>query len=108
MTNPQPDATPRAVVSSVPFGPATADATAISGPCRLYGWAVKETTGAAPASFVIRDGGDANSTMVAPINLLASESRSDTTHNDGIMCTQGVLIDILAGSIVGAVWVERL
>jgi hypothetical protein len=95
-------------VSSVPFGTITTDTPAISGPCRLYGWAIKESTGAAPAQFVIRDGGDQNSTMIAPINLLANESRSDTTHNDGILCTQGVLIDVIAGSIAGAIWVERL
>jgi hypothetical protein len=69
---------------------------------------VRETTGAAPASLVIRDGGNAASTMIAPITLLASESRSDTTHNDGILCTQGVLINVLAGSVQGAIWVERL
>lgn len=108
MTNPSQDATPRAVVRPVPFGLATVDTTAISGPCRLHGWAVAEATGVAPAALNIRDGGDQNSTLIAPINLLASESRADNGPADGLLCMQGVLIDIVSGSVAGAIWVERL
>ena len=85
--------------TAVPAGVLAADQLAFNGPCLLFGWAAAETTGAAPASLNLRDGGDTNSTKIAPINLLASESTRDWLGTPGLWCRQGVFADITAGSV---------
>lgn len=92
----------------VPAGIIIADAPVFNGPCRLYGWSLAETTGVATASLNLRDGGDANSPKIAPITLLANESRTDWLSGTGLWCQTGVFADWLTGSIDLVLYVVRL
>jgi hypothetical protein len=77
-----------------------------SGRCKqICGWAFAETTGAATASFRLRDGTTANDFVLAKINLNASESTRDRWAPPGIDCVSGaVFLEVLSGSIEGVIY----
>ena len=82
----------------------TTDLVVISGRGVLLGWALRETSGAAPAAVTIRDGLAATGLVIAPINLAANESTRDWFSDWGIAFSSGIFIDVAAGTISGAIW----
>jgi hypothetical protein len=76
----------------------------------MVGYAVCETTGAASASFRLRDGNNANGEVIARVNLLAGESVRDVLTPRGIRIFTGHLfLEWLSGSIEGVVfWKPQL
>ena len=76
--------------------------------CRLGGWSVKETTGAAAATVQLFAGADSRDQLVADINLLAAESVRDVTPGDGIECDGGIAAVVTAGSVTVIVWIAEL
>lgn len=75
---------------------------------RLYGWSLAEPNGAFSAQITLRNGGDANGTMVADITLGPSESIRDWFGPHGVYCDSGLFKAITTGSVTGALWVEYL
>lgn len=73
----------------------------------LLGLAVRETTGAVPAKFNIRDGMDVSGPIVLPINLAANESRSDyLPFAGGIRFERGIYIEVVSGTVEGTLFTE--
>lgn len=86
--------------------PATTTGTIlISGRGVLTGWALKETTGAAVATLNIWDGTDNRGLLLAPVNLAANESTRDWFSDWGIAFSRGLFVEVLSGSVSGALWV---
>jgi len=77
---------------------------AITGDVYLYGWALLDTTGAALARLELYDGYDANSLLIAPVNLLASESSREWFGDPGLTCERGIFVNVLAGSVRGSIF----
>lgn len=71
----------------------------------VTGWSFIETTGAAPATLVLVDGGDANGQPVAFISLLAGQSVRDLIASWPLQFQVGVFAKVTAGSVQGSVWV---
>lgn len=91
-------------VRSFPFGPLTANLDAFGRGTLLLGCSLIETTGAATAELVIRDGNDANGAPVAFFSLLAAQSIRDNFGSEGVYCEAGPFLNIVAGSVQGALW----
>lgn len=70
---------------------------------RITWYSFAETTGAAPASFVLYDGNDTTGSIVMPVNLLANESTREYTGHEGVPYMGGLYLHIISGSITGAV-----
>lgn len=92
-----------ALTLQIPTG--TTDLSLIGGKGVLVGWAVKETTGAAVASFDLLDGQVAGGPkLLLPVTLAANESTRDWPLV-WIPFENGVFLDMNAGSIRGVVFV---
>lgn len=87
---------------SIPLGQS---GVVVNGAALLYGWSLRESTGAAGAQLDIIDGGDATGQLVATITLTAGESTSDYLAGIGILCRRGVYVHAVSGSVAGAVWI---
>ena len=74
---------------------------------RLLGYAVAETTGAAPAAFRLLDSTQADGSVFVRVNLAANESTRDTFGTSGLHCVSGsVYLQWISGSIEGVLfWV---
>lgn len=89
--------------------PATAaGATFATGPVRLMGWALKESTGNAVAAFELYDGADTTGQSLAPVTLTANESIRDWFGATGIICERGLFINVTADSMRGTLFVKLL
>ena len=71
----------------------------------VAGFTLAETSGAAPASVEFWDGSAAGSIFLGRRNLLASESITDELPR--VRCRTGVFVNVLAGAITGALYVEE-
>lgn len=71
----------------------------------VKGWALKETTGAAPAVANLWDGTANNGLLIAPINLAANESTRDWFGELGVSFVRGLFVEVTSGSVSGALWV---
>lgn len=88
----------------LPFATTSTDLTLLTGPFILRGWAFKETTGSAAATFELYDGPDDTTVLVVPINLATSESTRDWLTGNGIIIRTGLFLEMLTGSIKGTIW----
>lgn len=75
--------------------------------CRVHGFAVAETTGAATASFTLRNGSGTGGVAAVPVNLAASESAREWWGESGVMFDDGVFLDTVSGSVTGSVWISE-
>lgn len=89
---------------SYPFPATTGTVIVVQGRGTLKGWAVKETTGAATATLNVWDGTTNVSLLLAPVNLSANESSREWFGELGISFTRGLLVEVTAGSVSGALW----
>lgn len=81
---------------------------ALQGAFLLGGWAFVESTGLAPCSFDLIDGGAAGGTLVMPVTLGAGVSIRDLAPQDGIIVSSGLFVLINSGSVRGSLWVRDL
>lgn len=70
----------------------------------VTGWSFRETTGAAGAILRIVDGKDANGQLVAAISLSSGTAQVVSLAPGGLAVSVGIYIDLVSGSIEGAVW----
>ena len=71
----------------------------------VYGFSLREASGAAAADIDVIAGGDGNGDTLATVTLGANESVRDSLPHRGIYSSDGVTIKVNAGSVRGAVWV---
>lgn len=83
----------------------TTDTLLIGGAGIITGWSWVEPTNAAGAAFDLYDGQNATGTLLASITLLQNESTRDLIAGAGLEFRQGLYLDILSGSVKGAVWI---
>lgn len=86
----------------------SADVQLLTGLYVLRGWSVFETTGAAAASAILRDGAGTTSPIVAAVNLAQGTSATNTTGTGGLLIRTGLFLDMTAGSLSGSVWYNAL
>lgn len=91
-------------VLTFPFGTITAGTNAFNRGTLLLGFAVVEATGTLPAELDIYDGNNANGALLRPITLNANESTSDYWGPEGVYCEQGPFLNVVSGSVRGALW----
>lgn len=89
----------------LPFGPTTTGVALIGGSFLLVGWAVEETTAAATARIVLRDGNSASGQYRVPITLDPHESDRDVVAHLGVMFESGLFVDVTAGTVAGTILV---
>lgn len=91
------------VVDIQPFTivPGVASQTLIGGGGRLYGWSIRETTGAATAVVRFTSGGN----IIATIGLAAGASESRHFGQGGIAAEQDITAVVVAGAIEGAAYI---
>ena len=93
-----------------PIGIAATNASQqfFTGPARLMGWALRETTGAAGAQCDLYDGNDATGGLVVPFTFNANESVRDWLGPNGVLIQRGGFLNMLAGSVKGTLFAELL
>lgn len=79
----------------------------IGGEARLYGYAIKESTGAAPAEVDLLNGADAGGDLVVPITLTAGQSARDWFGPQGVVMEGGIFANVTAGAVKGAIFVGK-
>lgn len=100
-------------VAARTYYPIAVPVTAVPVPCQLQGsqliggWSFIETTGAASATLQLVDGGSAQGTVLAEIGLSPGQSVRDLAPGDGLLLQTGLFINVTAGSVRGAVWMEH-
>lgn len=87
----------------MPYFLVTADVDLTTKPKRLYSWHFAETTGAAAAQILLKNGSTGGD-IVARINLAQGTSASQAYHPPGyLLFPLGLYVDVLAGAVVGSV-----
>lgn len=91
-----------------PIATTTVDRTIHVGACCLRGWSFQETTAAAGAALVIFDGPAAAAQIVAAITLATNESTRDYPPGEGILLRTSAFLNVVSGSIKGALWLTPI
>lgn len=86
--------------------PAGQSATPLTGGCRLGGWSLVESTGAAAATAELRDGAQSGGDVVAEISLGIGQAESKVTPGKGIKISSALTLVVLTGSVRGSLWVN--
>lgn len=89
----------------VNFGPTAAGLQLVGGGFLLLGWAAEETTLAAVARLILRDGASAAGQYLVPITLGSGESRADDAPGGAVLFESGLFVDVTAGTVAGTLWV---
>lgn len=92
--------------SAIPIAATTTDVLLCGNALLLRGWSLCETTGAGTAEVYLRDGTNATGLIVAHVTLKSSESTRDYPSFAGIGIRGGLYLDVVAGTVDGAVWVN--
>src|SRR5487761_1489348 len=90
----------------IPIPTDTASRVLASGRYLLYGWSLRETTGAAAASLDLYDGGGAGGTLAGSVGLASGGSSVAWFGENAILLEQGLYLDMLSGSVQGAFYVR--
>lgn len=94
--------------TTLPFAAISASQPLITRNCRLYGWSVIESTGAAPAEIDLYDGGSNNGNLIAAIPLLTGVASQEWFGAPGLSIEGGVYAQMVSGSVRGAIWMLGL
>lgn len=89
---------------TTPIATTTTGELLVGGALLLVGWSFIETTGAAVAELALYDGSSNGGALIADIALSAGESVRDLISGAGLACYTSLFLDVVAGSIRGAVW----
>ncbi len=95
-------------IISLPFGPTAANVVILTGDALVLGWAVKESTGLAAASFSLFDGADATGTRIAPVTLNQGQSVRDMLPPPGVDALVGVFLRVDSGTVEGSIFMRDL
>jgi hypothetical protein len=76
----------------------------VSGKCILFGYSVRETTGAVGATLQILNGMDATGLEVVGVQLNPSGAARDWFGTQGIRTDVGIF-PVITGTVKGAIWV---
>ena len=79
----------------------TVDVALISGECVLFGWSLRETTGAAVATCEMQDSGGA----IGEIGLAAGGVNTQWFGSLGVHISGQVKLHVVAGSVTGVAYV---
>lgn len=90
---------------TVPVPAGAASQLLVAGASIVTGWSWTETTGGASAELALYDGNGNNGALIADITLTQGESTRDLIALTGIGIRTGLYLDVVSGSIRGAVWV---
>lgn len=73
---------------------------------RVMGWSLHETSNVAGAQLYLRDArdGDHAGDIIAALSLAAGESTRDSWFPGGLSFINGLLVDVVSGSVEGAVY----
>jgi hypothetical protein len=72
----------------------------------VYGWNFTETTGAAAAKVRLWSGASSTGTLLLSLGLAAGASASQWTTGPGVLADGGVYLEVVSGSVEGAVFVH--
>lgn len=90
----------------VGFATATAGSSLLKRNATLTGWSFRETTGSAGAIVRLLDGNNASAQLVAALSLSAGQALALSLAPGGLAITTGLYVDVVSGSVEGAVWVR--
>lgn len=92
----------------LPFvvSPGSADNQVTTKECRVVGWSLRESTGSANAALEFYDGPSEAAQIIGTVGL--AQGMSDTQHlaEGGVRCRRGLFVEMITGSITGAVWLR--
>lgn len=74
----------------------------------LLGWSVFESTGAAVASATLLNGTTSAADVASGFSLAAGGNSNSGPTTRGVMLERGLFLNILAGSVTGAIFYRRL
>ena len=94
----------RSPVKPLPVPADSADHQLTTAAGALFGYSLRETTGAAAATVEVIDGGDNNARVLAEVVLGAGGSESVWMGPVGIEVGSGVRVHVVSGTVKGAVW----
>lgn len=81
------------------------DAQLVGGAVVVLGWSWIEATGSAAAEVDLYDGTGTNGSLIVPIALNQGESTRDWLAGPALHARGGLYMDVVSGSVRGAVWV---
>lgn len=84
----------------------TADTSVSRNAGTLFGYSVRETSGAAAATIVLRDGLDDTGELLAEIALPAGGSATVWLGPQGVAFVNGLHAQLVAGAVEGAVYLN--
>lgn len=74
----------------------------------VWGWNFTETTGAAVAAVRLWSGGGTGGTLLLSLKLASGASATQWTTGPGVLADGGVYLEVVAGSVEGAVYVHPI
>lgn len=89
----------------IPLPALAVDAVLSAQGVRLVGWSLRETS-LNPATVDLYTGGGTNGTRVASLTIAAGGSSVIAIPDGGVLCESGLFIEIVSGTLTGAVWVR--
>ena len=93
-------------IRTVPIVSGQTSGQLVNGAGRLFVHTITETTGAATAKYTLYDGTGVSGTLLVPVTLAANESSRDYFGKHGIPFLTGVYIEVVSGSVQGALVVQ--
>jgi hypothetical protein len=78
----------------------------ITSAATLMGWHLKESTGGAPATVNLHDGGDAGAPQILQVGVAAGATDSQWFGPGGVSLSEGLFLEIVTGALVGAVFLR--
>lgn len=88
----------------IPIPATNAGKSLLSRPCFLVGFSLRESGGVAVATCEIVNGATSNGEQAVEIALAAGGFDTESIQVPGLYCDNGLYLNVLAGSVVGAVW----
>jgi len=89
---------------TVPFATTTTDLDLFTGAAILHGWGWQEPTNTTAAKFELTDG--PGGPVILPVTLAINQSVRDWLAGAGIYARTGLSINMISGSLSGAVWIR--
>lgn len=93
---------------AVSYTSGQASAQIVSTACLLLGWSALETSGTAATSGKLIDGGDTSGQMAGAWGAASGLADTHAVPPPGIMCKNGLYIDVASGAVALTVWVIPL
>lgn len=92
----------------LPVVATSADVQLLTGLFVLRGWSFAESTGSAAVTFELYDGTDETYPLVAAFGLAQATGTSLAIPGNGVIIRTGLFVEMLSGSVKGAVWYNAI